>query len=86
MVSLVRALLNKIRWHKDYNPEDYEVLIVHRGAPGNVRVIPASSITEVLSGGFKFRDLNGDEKVIPYHRVLLIRNRVNGDLLFMKGK
>jgi uncharacterized protein (UPF0248 family) len=84
MVSRIRETLNKIRWHRGFDPKDYEVYIVHRGAPGDVKVVPASRITEVLSGGFKFRDTDGDEKVIPYHRVLLIRNRVSGEVLFSK--
>ncbi len=86
MVSRVREALNKIRWHKDLDPKDYEVHVVHRGAPGDIKVVPASCITEVLRGGFKFRDVDGNEKVIPYHRVLLIRNRVSGDVLFSKGE
>lgn len=86
MVSRIRSLLNKIRWHSKLNPEDFEVHIVHRGAPNDVKVIPVTSITEVLRDCFKFRDLNGDEKVIPYHRVLLIRDRVRGVSLFKKVK
>jgi len=84
MVSLIRNVLNKIRWHKGFDPKDYEVYIVHRGAPGDVKVVPTSCITQVLSKGFKFKDADGDEKVIPYHRVLLIRNRISGDVLFSK--
>jgi uncharacterized protein (UPF0248 family) len=84
MVSRIREALNKIRWHKGFDPRDYEVHIVHRGAPGDVKVVPAFCITEVLSGGFKFKDADGDEKAIPYHRVLLIRNRVTGKVLFSK--
>lgn len=84
MASKIRELLNKIRWHSELNPEDFEVYIVHRGAPNNVKVISVTSITEVLGGCFKFRDSDGTEKVIPYHRVLLIRDRVRGTNLFEK--
>jgi uncharacterized protein (UPF0248 family) len=86
MVSRIRELLNKIKWHRDFDPGDYEVHILHRGVLGNVKVIPVSCITEISSGGFKFRDVDGGEKIIPYHRVLLIRNRVSGDVLFAKSK
>ncbi|MEM2214499.1 MAG: RNA repair domain-containing protein [Candidatus Nezhaarchaeales archaeon] len=84
MVSRIRELLNKIRWHNKLNPEDFEVHILHRGVPNDIKVIPAASITEVLKDCFKFRDLNGDEKVIPYHRVLLIRDRVRGHVLYKR--
>jgi uncharacterized protein (UPF0248 family) len=77
-------MLNKIKWHKSFDPRDYEVHIIHRGVPGEVKVIPAFCITEVLSGGFKFKDADGDEKAIPYHRVLLIRDKVTGKALFQK--
>jgi len=86
MVSRVREALNKIRWHKGFDPKDYEVHILHRGALGDVKVIPASCITDILSEGFKFKDVDGGEKVIPYHRVLLIRNRVSGNVLFAKSE
>lgn len=85
MASRIRALLNKIRWHGKLNPEDFEVHILHRGAPNDIKVIPATSITEVLRSCFKFRDLDGDEKVIPYHRILLVRDRVHGEVLFKKA-
>lgn len=86
MTSRIRVLLNKIRWHRGLNPENFEVHILHRGAPNDVKVIPAISITEVLRSCFKFRDLDGNERVIPYHRVLLIRDRVHGIILFKKAK
>ncbi|MEM4576845.1 MAG: RNA repair domain-containing protein [Candidatus Nezhaarchaeales archaeon] len=86
MTSHIRALLNKIRWHGELNPKDFEVHIIHRGAPNDIKVIPVESITKVLRSCFKFRDLDGDEKIIPYHRVLLIRDRVRGSTLFRKVK
>lgn len=86
MTSQIRALLNKIRWHSGLNPEDFEVHIIHRGAPNDVKVIPATSITVVLRSCFKFRDSDGDEKVIPYHRVLLIRDKVRDNILFKRVK
>ena len=84
MVSRIRALLNKIMWHRDFNPEDYEIHILHRGAPNDVKVISALDIVGIFRGGFRFRDSDGSEKIIPYHRVLLIRNKVQGEILFKK--
>ncbi|MDH5815860.1 MAG: RNA repair domain-containing protein [Candidatus Nezhaarchaeota archaeon] len=86
MVSRIRELLNKIKWYDKLNPEDFEVHILHRGAPNDVKVIPATNITEVLKNCFKFRDQDGNETVIPYHRVLLIRDRVRGYILYEKVK
>jgi len=84
VVSYIRALLNKIMWHRDLNPEDYEIHILHRGAPNDIKVISASDIIGIFRGGFKFRDFDGSEKIIPYHRVLLIRNKIQNKVLFKK--
>ena len=82
--SRIRSLLDKIFWHRDLDPKDFEVLILHRGAPNDVKVIPATSIIGIFKGGFRFRDLDGSEKMIPYHRVLLIRDRARNEVLFKR--
>jgi uncharacterized protein (UPF0248 family) len=47
-------------------------VILHRGVPGNLKVIEGASITDVAPRAMMV--LEGDEEsVIPYHRVRIIR-------------
>ncbi|MDI9619844.1 MAG: RNA repair domain-containing protein [Candidatus Nezhaarchaeota archaeon] len=84
MKSHIRSTLNQIIWYDSSNIADYEIFFLHRGAPCDVRRISASEITGVFRGCFSFKDSDGTEKTIPYHRVLLIKNRVKGEVLFEK--
>ena len=63
-----REVLNRLKW----SPEggglgDVDVIIRHRGAPGDEKRIPASTITDLGKGSFQT-----PESTIPYHRVLRI--------------
>ncbi|MCS7140029.1 MAG: RNA repair domain-containing protein [Candidatus Nezhaarchaeota archaeon] len=84
MGSRIRFILNKIKWHGGLNLEDYEVHILHRGAPSNVKIITGSEITGIFKDAFTYRNPKGIEEVIPYHRVLLIRDKIRNVILFSK--
>ena len=81
---ILRDFLNKIIWDTREDPEDYELLFIHRGAPGDVKRISMSSIVKVARSWFVYLDL-GSEQFIPLHRVLKVINRRTGDTLWSKS-
>jgi uncharacterized protein (UPF0248 family) len=80
----IRDLLNAIRWDKRHDPYSYSILFIHRTDEGNIKEIPYSSITEI-SGGFFTYSYMGDEAIIPFHRVIQIKNIKTGDILIDRG-
>jgi uncharacterized protein (UPF0248 family) len=74
----LREVLNRIRWDREKSKQAYEVSYVHRGATGDKRTIPFSSILEIHSSWFTYTDPDAGEVVIPFHRVLEIREVESG--------
>lgn len=72
MASL-RDILNRARW-RDAGLHALEVHVLHRGAPGDRRVIGGSRIAAVRSAGIELtpEDENQDAVFVPYHRFLEI--------------
>ena len=71
-MATIRDVLNKEKWASKAGLKELEVVIIHRGAPGNLKVIKGASITDVAPRAMMV--LEGDEEsVIPYHRVRIIR-------------
>lgn len=86
----IRDVLNSRRWHRQ-DLDELEIEIVHRGAPGDRRVLPGWAVTDIGGNGvtidrFKAGDEVGDdadlESFIPYHRVVEIRRA--GEILWSK--
>ena len=69
-----RDTLNKLRWHPKFNLRDAKVTILHRGVPGNVRVIEGGDIMELGPGFMRVTTPEGEVE-IPYHRILQIEVR-----------
>ncbi len=70
-MSFVSNLMNRLKWTKKL-PES-EVVILHRGAPGNMTRLRGDHITEIKKGHFCYTDKErGKEIHIPMHRVLEI--------------
>lgn len=68
----IRDVLNREKWVSRAGLNDIEVVILHRGAPGDAKIIKGSSISDVAPRAMMVRE--GDEEtVIPYHRVRIIR-------------
>ena len=66
---MVYQTLNKLKWTGKL--DRCEIVILHRGAPDNKRIITGDRITEVRKTYFSYD--NGKEEVtIPFHRVLEI--------------
>ncbi|WP_291766911.1 DUF504 domain-containing protein [Caldivirga sp. UBA161] len=77
----LRDIFNRIIWTNVRN--EYEVVIVSRGEPGDVKVIPLGSLVKASKDGIVI-GINGAESFIPYHRILLVR-RINGAVIYRKG-
>lgn len=70
----LRELLNRARW-RDGALHALELVVVHRGAPGDRRVVSGARVTDVGAGGVTIspeRD-DEDETFLPYHRFLAVR-------------
>lgn len=78
----LRELLNKIQWDRRQNPTEYEVTFIHRGASSDMRTIEFAAISVIGPSWFTYRD--GDEVLIPYHRVLTVRNTRTGRVVWGK--
>ena len=66
--------MNKLRWHPEFKLQDAKVTIVHRGVPGDVRIIEGSDIKELGPAFMRVVTPDGETE-IPYHRILHIEVR-----------
>jgi len=85
----IREILNGLKWSGS-SPgglESCEIEILHRGAPGDRRVIKGEDILDIAPRALIVRDEaspeGGGEAVIPYHRVRAIRR--GSEVLWKKG-
>jgi len=78
-----RDTLNKLRWHPEFNLRDAKVAIVHRGIPGDVRVIEGKDIKELGPAFMRVITPEGEVQ-IPYHRILRIE--AQGRILWQKSE
>ena len=75
MVHPLKNVLNKLRWDQRERAVDYLITYRHRGAPDDIRQIRASSIRKLGKSFFTLADeLDSEETVIPFHRIIEIRN------------
>lgn len=65
--SLARKVLQKAFWQKEIG--DIEIVILHRGAPGDRKVIAGILVSNVARDGFYYKS-GGRETFIPFHRIL----------------
>lgn len=80
----IREVLNKLLWDSRLKKEDFEVVFTHRGAYQDRRVIPFKTIKRVDRFGFIYLDERGKETIIPFHRVLEVRNMKTGEPIWRK--
>lgn len=85
MKNPMRDFLSRLRWDKKMKGRRYVVRFVSRGAPGGFEEVLSDEIVRVSRDGFVF-EREGEEKWIPYHRVLEIRERETGRLVFSREK
>ena len=77
----LRDLFNDRRWHHD-DLQTLQIVVRHRGAPGDRRTVFGGEIVRivptglVVTGSFAFDeegDEGEDEVFLPFHRVLEVR-------------
>lgn len=79
---LPREILNKLKWSPDLNFQNYELVIIHRGAPGDVKIVKCRDILH-LGRGFFEAIIEGRKTLIPYHRIKEIRE-IDGKVIWKK--
>ncbi len=72
-----RDMLNKLKWHSDYDFSKVKVYYVHRGAPGDQAMICGGDIITLETSFF-----HTEESSIPYHRVFRIDHA--GEIVFLR--
>jgi len=82
-----RAVLNRLMWDSKLKEERKTVTItfIHRGAPNNEKTIRFTQILHVLASWFIYKDENGEEIQIPFHRILNIKNTKRNTYLYLKS-
>ena len=73
----IRSILNRIFWNQRINKGEYEVTFIHRGVYMNRKVIRGNLIKDVKASFFCVQ-IDDKESVIPFHRILEIKNVKNG--------
>jgi uncharacterized protein (UPF0248 family) len=83
----IRDFLNQLFWDKNYSEriEDFEIIYIHRGAPGDVLRFNCKNLIHVFPGSFEYYEKEIDEpKIIPFHRITEIIDVKNNTTLFKK--
>jgi len=70
-----RDVLNRLKWERGSSLQDVEIVIIHRGAPGDLMKIRGE---EIISIGHMFFET--PDSSIPLHRIVEIWNR--GEKIF----
>ncbi|MFQ5648163.1 MAG: DUF504 domain-containing protein [Candidatus Aenigmatarchaeota archaeon] len=81
-MAYVYDVLNKLKWGGRLG--SCEIVILHRGAPGDRKTVAGGNVTQVRKGHLEYVNERGEETFIPYHRVLEVR--VKGKPVWEKGK
>jgi uncharacterized protein (UPF0248 family) len=79
----LKNIFNKIFWDSRVDKQDYIITFVHRGAPSDEKTIPAFIIKRVGKSWFSYED-QGEETIIPMHRVITVKNTKTGAVLWRK--
>ena len=84
--SLIRKLLNQMKWDNSKNIPDYEITFIHRGAPDDLKTYSAARIKEVKSSYIIFveEEEEDGEVVIPFHRIRRIVNKKTNEIIWEK--
>lgn len=84
--SIIRKILNQIKWDSKKNVVDYDIIFIHRGAPGDLKTYPANKIKEVKASYLLFLEEEEEEGevVIPFHRIRRIYNKKSNQIVWEK--
>ncbi|WP_292459907.1 RNA repair domain-containing protein [Methanothermococcus sp.] len=87
---MLKELINKIIWHPNYNPKDYEIVYLHRIGNNEKRnkdqsILKAITVDKILiEDSFIIYEVNNRTIHIPFHRILEVRNKKTGKVLYNK--
>ncbi|MBW9221475.1 DUF504 domain-containing protein [Methanothermococcus sp. SCGC AD-155-C09] len=89
---MLKELINKIIWHPDYSAEDYEIIYLHRVSQREIHKSKESDSTPIhkkipisevfIEYSFIVCNVNNKKTHIPLHRILEIRNKRTGEILY----
>lgn len=79
----LRQILNKLVWDERETIADYEIKFIHRGIPGDSKIIPCRIITQIGSSWFTYESVE-ENAIIPFHRILEIKNVRTGQVIWGK--
>lgn len=79
----LRQILNKLVWDKREAIANYEVTFIHRGIPGDRKTIPCRIITQIGPSWFTYES-EEESAIIPFHRILEIKNVRNRQVIWSK--
>jgi uncharacterized protein (UPF0248 family) len=86
VVHPLKNILNRLRWDSSENPANYLITYRHRGAPGDMKQIRGSQIKGLGKSYFTMQEGSGDETLIPFHRILEIRNTLDESVIWVSQK
>lgn len=81
----IRECLNMIRWNSNLNEEEYEVSFLHRNEEEKKKTIPFLQITTISSSWFQYMNQFNMETLIPFHRIIEIRNVKTNEIFWKRG-
>lgn len=79
----LRNLLNRLIWDSRIKSGDYRIYYISRGARHDVDSVRGNKVVKVYSRGFEIT-AGGKIKYIPFHRVILVKNEVTGEIIYKK--
>jgi len=86
VVHPLKNVLNKLRWDERERADQYLITYRHRGAPDDAKQVRASKIRRLGNSFFTLADeFDSEETIIPFHRVIEIRN-LQEDVVIWKDR
>ena len=80
--SVNRRILNQIKCDFIFEISDFEITVLHRGAPNTLKTYPADRIKAIKISPLVFEDELMEEVVIPFHRIRKIYDRKLNEILW----
>ena len=80
----IREYLNMIRWDSKIKEEEFEVSFLHRDDGSEKKMISFHQITTISSSWFHYMNQYNIETLIPFHRILEIRNTRTKEIVWKR--
>lgn len=83
MSTTIRNILNKIRWSPYEDKDSVVIIYLHRNHKPGQREVNFALIEKIGKSWFTYKR-DSEEVLIPYHRILEIRDEKKGKILWRK--